>query len=96
MKNFKELVNFCFSDMVLMNKKIDDIWEMEVRTNKQIKTDEEIYQMYAVDLANSEDNIIGTLNQYGEVLLYDERLDCYFFPVFHYGTPWESIKLNKN
>ena len=90
---FKDLVNFCFSDMVLINAKIKDIYEMETLTNRQIN-DEEVYQLFAVELSTDEDSIVSTLNQYGQVLLYDNNLDCYFFPVFHYGTPWESVSIN--
>ncbi|HFC77032.1 MAG TPA: hypothetical protein ENJ27_02280 [Candidatus Moranbacteria bacterium] len=92
MNNFKDLVNFCFSDMVLINKKIDDIYDMENLTNNQVK--DEVYQLFAVELSTDEDSIVSTLNQYGQVLVYDNNLDCYFFPVFHYGTPWESVSIN--
>ena len=78
--------------MVLINKKIDDIYDMENLTNNQVK--DEVYQLFAVELSTDEDSIVSTLNQYGQVLVYDNNLDCYFFPVFHYGTPWESVSIN--
>lgn len=80
------LFNNCVS---LGNSEVLDEYFEEVGFNEEEEKD--VYQWYAIDI-----NEFGKeyLNKtYNLDIFYSEVLDLYILPVYHFGTPWEGVRL---
>lgn len=83
-ESYKEQVNYSVESMVLFNKytEVSENWFEYV---PETLTDKDVYQWYAVDIwqENEETERLG--------IFYDEDLELYILPVTHWGTPWEGV-----
>lgn len=66
-------------------------WECVSGNDYDAETDEytEIYQYYIVSDQGAE-----ILQEAGEIVYYNEKLDMYIWGVTHYGTAWSHVLTN--
>ena len=66
-------------------------WECVTGNDYESETDEyaEIYQYYIVSDQGAE-----ILQDAGEIVYYNEKLDMYVWGVTHYGTAWSHVLTN--
>ena len=106
--NFRTLVNFLFTDMILCNNITQDYeyFTIEIGNDYDEENDEytEIFQYFIVDCDNWRmEQYKNWLEENGRendiILYYDNRLEVYVLGVTHFGTSWDyvptSIKIEK-
>lgn len=57
--------------------------------NEETEEYEEVYQWFITSLTEWEKE--WQEKTFSLHYIYSSVLDCYVLPVFHYGTPWESV-----
>lgn len=77
----------------LLKKEIAEVEEQIAKVEEQIEELEreqdyipEVYQWYIVS-----DGGAQILEEFGEILYYNEELDMYLWGVTHYGTSWDYV-----
>lgn len=98
--NFRTLVNFLFTDMILCNNITQDYeyFTTELGDDYDRETGEsaDIYQYFIVDCDN------WRIEQYQKwleenkkesdiILYYDDKLEVYILGVTHFGTSWDCV-----
>lgn len=106
--NFRTLVNFLFTDMVLCNNITKDYeyFTTELGDDYDEETGEsvEVYQYFIVEYDNwrieqYQNWLEENARESDIILYYDNRLEVYVLGVTHFGTSWDcvptSIKIEK-
>ena len=98
--NFKTLINFLFTDMVLCNNitKDYDFFTIELGEDYDEEGNErvEVFQYFIVDydswrLAQYEDWLAKNAKESDFILYYDNRLELYILGITHFGTSWDCV-----
>lgn len=86
-KNNHELENIALAiDMEILKKEIEEAREQIAELEQEQDYQPEVYQWYIVS-----DGGAQILEEFGEILYYNEELDMYLWGVTHYGTAWAYV-----
>jgi len=90
-KSYEDIVKYFHSSLILCNRIIED-YDTLIPVNNTIQESDdevdEVMQWFIIDDSTAKFLIDYT----NEAIYYHEKLDIYVWAIFHYGTPWESVK----
>ena len=76
-------------ELEAIDEKIDELREEIAALQEEQDNPGEIFQYYIVD-----DNGARILEEFEEIVFYNDELDMYIWGVTHYGTAWDYVLTN--